>query len=89
MPFGKLSLKTTLYLEINFICSCGSYSKAENCLDGTKSEHPDSPETFENKKTHTLLGKFQNPFVFILSQNKNAPYNVRSHLPKNENVSLC
>lgn len=53
MPFGKLSLKTTLYLEINFICSCGSYSKAENCLDGTKSEHPDSPETFEKKKKPT------------------------------------
>lgn len=47
MPFGILLLKTTLYLEINFICSCGSYTKAENCLDDSKSEHPDSPEIFE------------------------------------------
>lgn len=70
MPFGVLSLKTTLYLEINFIRSCRLYTKAENCLDDTKSERPDSPETF-GKKPYMLLGEFQNPFVFISAQYKN------------------
>lgn len=68
MSLGILPLKTTLYFQINFMCSCGSYPKAENCLRWYQIWASLFTWSLWEEDTCVLLGKIQTLFVLPSSQ---------------------